>query len=104
MDTSSEAEIITLDKDLEGREEALSLYSDLLVRKNKRNEMTVRDDYRELAECAMIVLGETPPSGKILWKKPGACHKARFCAFGIYSLKAVAFAQQLELTDDTGRL
>ena len=101
IDTSSEAEIIILDKELEGREEALIFLRELLGRKNRRNEMTVRDDYRELAECAMILLGETPPSGKISWKKPGACHKARFCAFGIYSLKALAFATQLELTADT---
>ena len=56
--------------------------------------MTVRDDYRELAECAMLLLGETPPSGRIVWRKCGACHKARFCAFGIYSLKALGKASK----------
>ena len=55
----------------------------------------------ELTECAMLVLGETPPSGKIVWRKPGACHKARFCAFGIYSLKALAFSEQLQVDDET---
>ena len=40
--------------------------------------MIDRDDYRELAENAMQVLGEAPPAGKIVWKKLGACHKARF--------------------------
>ena len=63
--------------------------------------MTIRDDYRELAICAMVVLGETPPSGKVVWLKPGACHKARFCAFGIYSLKALAFSMQLDLDRET---
>ena len=63
--------------------------------------MAIRDDYRELAECAVILLGETPPSGKITWRKPGACHKARFCSFGIYSLKALAFAQQFEWDEET---
>ena len=49
----------------------------------------------------MILLGETPPSGKITWKKTGACHKARFCAFGLYSMKALAFSEQLELDIET---
>ena len=39
--------------------------------------------------------------GYFMWKKPGACHKARFMAFGIYSLKALAFSRQLELEDET---
>ena len=64
--------------DVPWRQEALDFYTYLLLRKDKRNEMAVRDDYRELAECAMIILGECPPSGKIVWRKPGACHKARF--------------------------
>ena len=51
--------------------------------------------------CALVLLGEQPPSGKVIWKKPGACHKARFCAFGIYSLKALAFASQLDLDSET---
>ena len=101
FDTSSEAEITTLDMDTPGKERALEFLKMLLAMKNKRNEMLVRDDYRELAECAMIVLGELPPSGKIVWRKPGACHKARFCSFGIYSLKALTFSKQLELDRDT---
>ena len=49
----------------------------------------------------MLLLGETPPSGKIVWRKPGACHKARFMAFGIYSFKALAFSKQLDLEEET---
>ena len=41
----------------------------------------------------MVLLGETPPN--FTWKKPGAAHKARFCAFGIYINKALAFSEQL---------
>ena len=47
------------------------------------------------------MLGKIPPSGKVVWRKPEACHKARFCSFGIYSLKALAFSKQLDLDDDT---
>ena len=101
LDTSENARILTLPKRLQGRDEAVLFYRELLAKKNKRNEMAIRDDYRELAECALIVLGEIPPSGKIVWKKPGACHKARFCAFGIYSLKALAFSRQLNLDFET---
>lgn len=54
--------------------------------------MSVRDEYRELAECALILLGEIPQSGKIVRRKPGAYHKARFWAFGIYSIKVLAFS------------
>ena len=101
FDTSSEAEILTLQLDESEKKDSVDFYRELLVRKDRRNQMTVRDDYRELAECALILLGEMPPSGKIVWRKPGACHKARFCAFGIYSLKALAFSKQLDLDDET---
>ena len=52
-------------------------------------------------ECALIVLGEISPSGKVNWRKPGACHMARFCSFGIYSLKTLGFSKQLDLDEDT---
>ena len=101
MDTKPGAEITILEIDTPGKRGAVEFLKDLLSRKNKRNEMLIRDDYRELAECALIVLGEIPPSGKIVWRKPGAYHKARFCSFGIYSLKALAFFKQVDLDEDT---
>ena len=101
IEADSESDILTLDQDLDGRDEALKFCRELLKKKNKRNEAFIRDDYRELCELCMIMLGETPPSGKIVWRKPGACHKARFMAFGIYSLKALAFARQLNVDEET---
>ena len=94
LDTSSEVAITTLPVDTPGRIESLEFYRKVLTSRNKRDEMMVRDDYREIAECAMVLLGEKPP-GNFTWKKAGACHKARFMAFGIYSLKALAFSDQL---------
>ena len=47
------------------------------------------ENYRELAEHAMVLLGETPPSGKFRWKKAVACHKARFMVFWLYRQKAI---------------
>ena len=101
LDTSGNAGFLTLPRRLHGREEAVIFLKEVLSKRNKRNEMAIRDDYAELAECALAVLGETPPRGKIVWKKAGACHKARFMAFGIYSLKAFAFSRQLKLDHDT---
>jgi hypothetical protein len=39
IDTNSEAEFKNLGKDVQGREEALTFYKDLLTKRNKRNEM-----------------------------------------------------------------
>ena len=44
---TSQTEFITLSKDLQGRQVALDFYEELLMRRNRRNEMTIRDDYRE---------------------------------------------------------
>ena len=63
-----------------------------------------RDDYRELAESALYLLGGINSK---FWRKPGATHKARFCAFGIYAMRAFAFGDQLDLDEqmleDLGR-
>ena len=82
LDTGSEVPITTLPPDIPGREEALDFLRKLLDSKNKRDEVM---DYSELGECAMVLLGEKRPRGNFTWKKPGACHKARFMAYGIYS-------------------
>ena len=49
----------------------------------------------------MIFLGETPPSGKITWQKPGAYQKTRFMAFAVYSFKSLVFAKQLNVEEET---
>ena len=79
--------------------EALTFYREVITRRNKRNELTVRDDYRELVELGMLLLGELPPGG-MTWKKPGATHKARFCNFGIYICKALAFSDQIDIVEE----
>ena len=88
-----------LEGDLYNKEVALQYYREVLKKQTRQGKWTLRDDYRELVETSMVILGETPPS--FSWKKPGAAHKARFCSFGIYINKAVAFAEQLELDADT---
>ena len=87
-----------LSGDLFNKDEAVQFYREILSKKNKRNELILRDDYRELVEVSLSVLGGVSPD--FTWKKPGPCHKARFMAFGIYIMKAVAFSDQLELEQD----
>ena len=99
IDTSPGATIRTLDGSLAMREEALQFYEKVIKARNDKNEILIRDDYREIVETAMMILGK-PPRDSYVWKKPGACHKARFCAFGIYIHKAVAFSDQLGLEED----
>ena len=38
--------------------------------------------------------GKLPGDKTIVWKKPGATHKARFMAFGLLVLKIFAFSEQ----------
>ena len=64
---------------------ALYYYREVLKKKTRQGKWTLRDDYKELVETSMVLLGEVPPS--FSWKKPGAAHKARFCSFGIYTTK-----------------
>ena len=49
----------------------------------------------------MVLLGEKQPGERMVWKKCGARHKARFCAYGIYANKAQAFAEQLGVEEAT---
>ena len=67
----------------------------MLDTRNKKNELLLRDDYREVAETSMMLLGEKPKEN-MSWKKPGPTHKARFMPYSIYTNKAVAFSDQME--------
>ena len=65
----------------------MELLSNLLVKENKKKDLFIRGDYRELAEISLVLLGGELPGGKeFVWKKPGATHKARFLAFGLCAL------------------
>ena len=59
--------------------------------------MLPRDDYRQLAETSLVILGGNLPAGRnLFWHKPGATHKARFMAFGIYANMMFSFFDQLD--------
>ena len=77
VDTSNEAEITELTGNLFKKEEAIEYYKWLLSKRNKRNELCVRDDYRELATGSLRLLGVKLDNKEMIWKKCGATHKAR---------------------------
>ena len=84
---------------LDLKDDLTKFYVEILTVKNSR-EVLPRDDYKEIAETALIMLGGSPPSG-VSWKKPGAVHKARFMANSLYSNKMFAFQEPLEYDADT---
>jgi hypothetical protein len=54
-----------------------------------------RDDYRELLELVVIFLGGVPHGRQsIVFRKPGAVHRARWMARAIYGLKMWIFLSQ----------
>ena len=67
-----------------------------------RGKKQLRADYEESASLAVIALGgdstEANGAASVRFKKPGACHKARWMAHVIYGIKMFLFRhQQLEL-------
>ena len=80
---------------LELKQEAVLFYTTILSNKNN-NGVLPRDDYRQLAETSLVLLGGDLPAGRnLFWHKPGATHKARFMAFGIYANMMYSFFDQL---------
>ena len=73
------------------KSDAIEFYMKILSEKN-RNDTLPRDDYRQLAETSLTLLGGIPPGG-VRWKKPGAVHKARFMGNGLYSNIMFAFQE-----------
>jgi len=70
-----------------------------LLRRNDSKEIT-RDDYRECAENAVILLGGIPPRG-IHYMKPGAVHQARWMACNLYAGKMFMFSKEMSYNEET---
>ena len=67
----------------------------MLLKQKKDGSIFHRDDYREAAKLALVLIGGELPEGQMMaYKKPGACHKARILAFAIYVLKILIFRNQ----------
>ena len=65
--------------------------------KTKLLQVQPRNDYRELLELSLIVLGGIPIRG-IRFTAPGAMHQARGMSKVIYSMKIWLFRSQFKLT------
>ena len=85
------------------QERRVAALQDLRSILQRAAEFLPRDDYRELAELSMLVLGETPPRGVHI-SIPGALHNARFMARMIYSTKMYLFRAQLMYQEETVNL
>ena len=84
--------------DVDNKDELIELYTNILTKENVNGELFVRQDYRELAEIALVMVGGELPGGRVIkWRPPGAAHKARFMAFGLCSLKILAFSHLQEV-------
>ena len=70
-------------------------FRDMLLKQKKDGSIFHRDDYREAAKLALVLIGGKLPEGQMMaYKKPGACRKARILAFAIYVLKILIFRNQ----------
>ena len=75
VDTSGSVATLEVDN----KDVLISFYTDMLLKKKKDGSVFHRDDYREAAKLALILIGGELPEGQMMaYKKPGACHKARF--------------------------
>jgi hypothetical protein len=74
------------------RTDVLSFLDELLTSSNA----FPRDDYRELAELCMILLG-SPLTSNLTFKKCGACHHARWMSKIVYCFKIYLFRFEYQL-------
>ena len=76
LDTSGP--FLTFTLETEQKEDLIQTYTDILTKEGEDGKVLVREDYRELAQIALVMIGGTLPGGEsIRWRPPGACHKAR---------------------------
>lgn len=62
----------------------------------------LRDDYRELTELTLLILGVQPQRGTH-FLPPGAYHHARWMSKVIYYTKLLMFSRQLKLDEELVR-
>ena len=98
LDTSGT--FLTFDLEAEQAEDLIKLYTDILTREGEDGEMFVREDYRELAEISLVMVGGQLPGDEIYrWPQPGACHKARFLMFALHTFRLLGLSDRKEVRD-----
>jgi hypothetical protein len=76
LDTSRP--FLTFKLETEQQEELIQTFTEILDKKGEDGNLFVREDYRELTQIALVMIGGHLPGGEsIRWRPPGACHKAR---------------------------
>ena len=78
-------------------ERSVTLMTNLLTNPNKKQQLPT-DNYREMVELTLAVLGAEVPGG-FKFRKPGAYHKARFMANVIYGTK-MFLLQHLDMDNE----
>lgn len=74
----------------EFRETSVSFLSAL-----KDKEVQIRDDYQEIVELILVLLGNPPE--EIHWRAPGPIHHARWMTKLIYAVKIYLFREQRDI-------
>ena len=99
LDTSPEAKVQMVHLPASERKAVIQFYKNFYMKVEK---VLLRQDYKELVEISLELLGSQLPAGKqFKWKKVGAVHKARFMAWSLCSMKAFAFANDLNFSEET---
>ena len=99
LDTSPKVQMVHLPAS--ERKALIQFYQNLYM---KGEKVLLRQDYKELVEISLKLLGSELPAGKqFKWKKVGAVHKARFMAWLLCSMKALAFANDLNFSEEMRR-
>ena len=86
LDKDAETNGVDLPEDEKNK--LILFFKELLEKENYREELFFRNDYRELVEVCLHMLGAELSGQEFKWRKINAVHKARFMAYAINGLKA----------------
>ena len=99
LDTSPEAKVQMVHLPASEWKALIQFYQNLYM---KGKKVLLRQDYKELVEISLKLPGlQLPASKQFKWKKVGAVLKARFMAWSLCSMKALAFANDLNFSEET---
>ena len=91
---------LTFELESEQKEDLIRTYTDILTKQGHDGGLFVRQDYRDLCQIALVMVGGVLPGGETFsWPPPGACHKARFMAFALQAFQILAFSDVKEVQD-----
>ena len=80
------------------REEVVAFLTEFLT-SPERNQQLPRDDYKEIADITLYILGADVPGG-FSFKRPAGCHKARWGPIILYPAKMFLLQSQINMDPD----